>query len=80
MKNKLPIIGGIGTGILALCCFTPILVIALTALGAAGIIVYLDSFLLPMLGFFIILTGYGLYRMKMEKKSCEPSSISSTEN
>lgn len=69
MKNKLPIIGGIGTGILALCCFTPALVVALNALGAAGMVIYLDIVLLPLLGFFILLTGYGLYRAKKERDS-----------
>ena len=64
MKNKLVVFGGAGTGIAAICCFTSVLVIALTAVGAAGAIAYLDMVLFPMLAFFIVLTGYGLYRAK----------------
>ena len=55
---------------MALCCFTPILVIAVTALGAASIISYLDYILLPSLVFFLCLTGIGLYQMKKQKKDC----------
>jgi len=64
MKNKLLKIGCIGVVITALCCFTPLLVVFLVAIGFAGIIVYLDYVLLPLLGFFVILTCIGIYRMK----------------
>jgi len=70
MKSKLSLFGGIGTGVVALCCFTPILVIAVTAVGFAGIIAYLDYILFPLLAFFILLTGYGLYLSKQPKESC----------
>ncbi len=63
-SKKTALYGGIGTIIAALCCFTPILVIALTAVGAASIIGYLDYVLLPSLAFFVVLTVYGFYRMK----------------
>ncbi len=68
MKTKLPWIAGIGAGITALCCFTPVLVIALTAIGAAGMVAYLDRVLLPLLGLFLLLTGYGIYRNKKQKE------------
>ena len=62
MKNRQIKIGLIGTFLTALCCFTPILVIALTGIGAAAIIGYLDMVLFPLLAAFLILTGYGVYR------------------
>lgn len=53
-------IGIIGTVVTALCCFTPLLVIALTSLGLAGAIAYLDMVLLPLLGVFVLLLMVGL--------------------
>ena len=70
MKNKLVVFGGAGTGIVALCCFTPVLVIAFTAVGAAAAIKYLDMVLFPALAFFLVMTGYGLYRAKQQKEEC----------
>ena len=54
--------GVIGTVILALCCFTPILVVLLGAVGLSAVLGYLDYVLLPALGIFIILTLYALWR------------------
>lgn len=64
MKDKLFLFGGIGTGVVGICCFTPLLASLLTALSFTGIIIYLDYILLPLLLFFVILTGYGFYRFK----------------
>ena len=64
MKDKLLAAGIVGTVIAALCCFTPLLVWLLAAVGLSAAIAYLDIFLLPALGFFIILTGYALWRRK----------------
>ena len=64
MKDKLLATGITGTVIAALCCFTPLLVWVLSAIGLSAAIAYLDIFLLPALGFFIILTGYALWRRK----------------
>jgi len=61
--------GIIGTIILALCCFTPILVILLSTLGLSSITGYLDYILLPTLAFFVLLTIYTLVRRK--KNCCE---------
>jgi mercuric ion transport protein len=69
MKNKTTLFGSLGVGIVSLCCFTPILVIGLSVIGLAGIIAYLDYVLLPLLAFFIFLTGYGLISSK-RKKAC----------
>ena len=51
-----------GSVIVALCCVTPVLVIALGALGLAAIVGWLDFVLFPLLAAFLGLTGYVLYR------------------
>lgn len=57
-------IGIIGTIIAALCCFTPVLVILLGAIGLSALTGYLDYVLFPALGFFIFLTFYAVWRRK----------------
>ncbi|MDQ7732180.1 mercury resistance system transport protein MerF [Halomonas sp. SpR1] len=54
----------IGTVLVALCCFTPILVVLLAAVGLAALTGYLDYVLLPALAFFIVLTCYAIWRKK----------------
>jgi len=46
----------IGTTLVAVCCFTPILVIAAGAIGLSVIVPYLDFILLPALGILLIIT------------------------
>ncbi|MGG6239328.1 mercury resistance system transport protein MerF [Leptolyngbya sp. KIOST-1] len=46
----------IGTVVVALCCFTPMLVILLSPLGLAVWVGYLNVVLLPLLGVLIALT------------------------
>jgi len=67
MKINLLKTGIIGTIILALCCFTPILVVLLATLGLSALTGYLDYVLLPSLAFFILLTIYALVR---RNKNC----------
>lgn len=55
-------LGIVGTLITALCCFTPILVIVLGALGLSAVTGYLDFVLLPALGAFVLLTVYALWK------------------
>ena len=63
MKNKnLLKIGVLGTVITALCCFTPVLVILLGAVGLSGVVGYLDVVLLPALGIFILIALYALWK------------------
>jgi len=62
MKNKLFKTGLIGSTILALCCFTPILVFGLGAIGVGAIIQHLDFVLLPILSIFVLLTIYAYFR------------------
>jgi mercuric ion transport protein len=51
-----------GSVVTALCCVTPILVIAFAALGLSAAVGWLDFVLFPMLAAFLGLTGYALYR------------------
>lgn len=68
MKNKLLTLGIGGTLVAALCCFTPLLPIVLTALGLTGLIgvLYNDAVLLPILAIFILTTGYALWRRQKQ--------------
>lgn len=54
--------GVIGTVILALCCFTPILVVLLGVVGLSAVLGYLDYVLLPALGVFVAILLYALWR------------------
>lgn len=56
--------GIIGTVVAALCCFTPILVIGLGALGLSAWLGWLDYVLLPALGLFVGLTAWGLWHRR----------------
>ena len=49
--------GIIGTVIVAVCCFTPALVILLTMMGLSAAIGYLDYLLFPALALFPALSG-----------------------
>ncbi|PFG10444.1 MULTISPECIES: mercury resistance system transport protein MerF [unclassified Marinobacter] len=64
----------IGTVLVALCCFTPILVILLGTVGLAALTGYLDYVLLPALAFFIGLTCYALWRKKKHDACCDSPS------
>ena len=58
--NTLLKTGFIGTVVAALCCFTPVLVILLGAIGLSSLVGYLDFVLFPLLGVFICITVYAL--------------------
>jgi mercuric ion transport protein len=64
----------IGTVLVALCCFTPILVILLATVGLAALTGYLDYVLLPTLVFFIGLTCYAVWRKKKHDACCDSPS------
>ena len=66
MKSKLLALGIGGSVFTALCCFTPLLPIVLTAPGLTGLLgmLYNDAVLIPLLAGFLILTGYALWRQK----------------
>jgi mercuric ion transport protein len=69
MKDKLLKTGIIGTVIVALCCFTPLLVVLVTTVGLAAIVGYLDFVLFPALGLFIVITLYALSRRARNSNS-----------
>lgn len=75
--NALLRVSLIGTILVALCCFTPILMILLTTLGLAALTGYLDYVLLPALAVFIGLSVYALWRKKQYDAYCEKASTDS---
>ena len=64
--RKLSRAGMIGTVVTAACCFTPVLVILLGAVGLSAIVGWLDFVLFPALFFFLALTAYALMRRRKE--------------
>ncbi len=56
--------GIVGSVIVAICCVTPILVVAVSAIGLAAIVGWLDYVLFPALAFFLGLTAYALVRRR----------------
>lgn len=61
-NRKLLGVGIVGTVVAALCCFTPLLVVLLAAVGLSAALGWLDYVLFPALAFFIGLTVYAVYR------------------
>jgi len=57
-------VGLIGSVIVALCCFTPALVILLGVVGLSALVGWLDIVLLPALAIFVGLTIYALLRRR----------------
>lgn len=68
--------GVAGTVIAALCCFTPVLVILVGAVGLSAWTGYLDYALLPALAFFVALTAYALHRRGQARRCCKPETES----
>lgn len=63
MKNETLLkVGIVGTIVAALCCFTPLLVILLGAVGLSAMLGWLDYVLLPALGIFLAITAYALWK------------------
>ncbi len=60
--RKLIATGVVGTVIAALCCFTPVLVVLLGAVGLSAWLGWLDYVLLPALAIFVGLTVYAVWR------------------
>lgn len=63
-NDKLLQLGIIGTVIAALCCFTPVLVVLLGAIGLSALVGVLDYVLLPVLAMFVAITVYALWKRK----------------
>lgn len=61
--------GVIGTVIVALCCFTPVLVVLLGVVGLFALTGWLDVVLLPALAVFVGLTVYAVWRRRRRMKT-----------
>tara|TARA_R110001592_G_scaffold104699_2_gene294602 strand:- start:1935 stop:2228 length:294 start_codon:yes stop_codon:yes gene_type:complete len=70
--NKLFFTGVTGTVIVALCCFTPVLVVLLGVVGLSAATGYLDYVLLPALALLIGITAYAFIRKQKStsKQEC----------
>lgn len=53
-----------GAVVAALCCFTPVLVLLLGAVGLSAAVGWLDVVLLPALALFVGITIYALHRRR----------------
>ncbi|HEY3368314.1 MAG TPA: mercury resistance system transport protein MerF [Symbiobacteriaceae bacterium] len=62
--------GIIGAVAVALCCFTPVLVILLAAVGLGALTGYLDYVLYPAL---LIFVGLAVYGYVMQQKTSDTS-------
>lgn len=60
--------GIIGSAIVALCCFTPVLVVLFGAVGLSAWVGHLDAVLMPALVIFLALTVYAFF--KKDKGEC----------
>lgn len=63
-NDKLLRYGVIGTVVVAVCCFTPVLVVLVSAVGLSAAIGWLDYVLFPALGLFIGITIYALWKRR----------------
>ncbi len=59
--------GIVGAIIAAVCCATPVLVIALGAVGLSALTGYLDYVLFPALAICLGMIGYGLYLRRQRR-------------
>jgi len=66
-ERKLRGTGIVGTLIAAVCCSTPILGVALAAVGLSAWLAWSDYVVIPALAVFLGLTGYALYRLHGRK-------------
>jgi mercuric ion transport protein len=58
----------VGTALVVLCCFTPILVITVGVVGLGALTPYLDFILFPALGVMIIVT---ILAYRKYQKGCD---------
>ena len=68
-NNKLLRTGLIGSVIVALCCFTPVLVILLGVVGLSALTGYLDYVLFPALILFLGIAGYAACRKHQSQQN-----------
>jgi mercuric ion transport protein len=66
--KKLLKTGLISSAVMAVCCFTPVLVLTMGAVGLSGLVGWwLDLLLLPALALFVLMAGYGFYRLRRRR-------------
>ena len=66
--KKLLKTGLIGSAVMAVGCFTPVLVLTMGAVGLSGLVGWwLDLLLSPALGLFVLMAGYGFYRLRQRR-------------
>ena len=71
MKDKAILRTGIvGTLVAALCCFTPVLVIALGIAGLSAWLGWLDYVLFPAMAIFAAMAAYGFYLRRRNVAAC----------
>jgi mercuric ion transport protein len=71
--------GLVGAVVAAVCCFTPLLLIALAAVGLSALTGYLDYVLFPALAICLGMIGYGLHmRRPGAAACCEPDAPNKT--
>lgn len=56
--------GLIGTAVVALCCFTPILMLLFGVVGLSAIVGWLDYVLFPALVVFVGITIYAIWKRR----------------
>lgn len=72
MDNRTLLKTGIaGSVIAAICCATPVLVIALGVVGLSAWAGWLDYVLIPALVIFVGITIYALHRRRTEAACCD---------
>ncbi len=70
MNNRVLLGAGVaGSLIAAVCCFTPVLVVGLGAVGLTAWLAWADMVLLPALAIFIGLVAYGLIQVTKSRKT-----------
>ena len=62
-------VGVVGTVVAAICCFTPVLVVLLGAIGLAGAVGLLDYVLFPSLALFLGILVYALGKRRTARSN-----------
>ena len=66
--------GVAGAVVAAVCCATPILVVAVGAVGLSALTGYFDYVLPLVMALCLALVGYGLYRHR-QNSACDATSV-----
>lgn len=68
-ERRLMRVGVVGTVVAAICCFTPVLVVLLGAIGLAGAVGLLDYVLFPSLALFLGILVYALWKRRTARST-----------